>query len=845
MDKKAVKQSTMIYVLGGITVLLSAIMFILSVKALKGYEPGYVSLTLLFSLLLFACAIINIAYLYKKMIRPIHSLTNVANALAEGDTAHHADVPADTSEIGQLAGSIMKTRDNFDALVADTQLILKSAKEGKLDARAEASRHKGNYRLILEEMNQTLDAMAAPIQEAIDVLDKISLNDFSSKMEGEYKGQLSELSKSINTVRDRLISVVNGFIRISNGDTSELENFIKIGKRCENDSLIPAVISTMKAIRDVTDEVKKITQECANGNIMNARGNVDRFNGGYREIIEGINHMLDAVLEPCNETIRIMKVMASNDFTMSMSSKYKGEFAVLSESINNVQSRLLSIQNIAVNISQGDFSELENLRREGKKSENDRLSPALIGMMETILNLIEETKTLAHAAAEGNLQIRGDTSKFKGEYVSIIRGINDVIDSAAAPLEEIKDVMLEISEGNMNVSVKGNYKGDYLVLANSVNDTATKLRAVVDEISSTLSRMAQNDLNIDKVRSYSGNFVLISQSLNKIIDSLNGTMRAIHSAADQVAAGAGQVAAASQSLSQGSEEQASSVEEVTASIAEMTEEVKQSAAKANQAAELGLAAKNDAIKGNDQMKEMLQAMRDINEASNNISKIIKVIDDIAFQTNILALNAAVEAARAGQYGKGFAVVAEEVRNLAQRSANAAKETTDLIEGSIEKVNTGTVIANNTAQALNQIMESVSKASELVSQISSASNRQASAIAQINQAVEQVSQVVQTNSATAEESASASEELSSQADMLKQMVNRFKLRDEKSMFIPDSERMSPSVLRAIEEMIQKEDRMQASRKAVQKEGVDTSSARETDASGNKPKISLDDKEFGKY
>lgn len=268
----------------------------------------------------------------------------------------------------------------------------------------------------------------------------------------------------------------------------------------------------------------------------------------------------------------------------------------------------------------------------------------------------------------------------------------------------------------------------------------------------------------------------MGNALAALVRNTHQTVSSIAATAEQVASGADMLSSSSFDLSQGATAQASSVQQLTASLMEVAQQTNKSAQNAMKADEFAQNAKSKATSGNDQMNDMLQAMEEINLSSNNISKIIKVIDDIAFQTNILALNAAVEAARAGQHGKGFAVVAEEVRNLAAKSAAAAKETTDLIEGSMRKVEAGTKIADGTAEALNQIVAEIENAANLVQEIARAANEQASAIEQINEGISLVSQVVQTNAATAEESAAASEELSSQAEQLKNIIGSFKLKN---------------------------------------------------------------------
>lgn len=267
---------------------------------------------------------------------------------------------------------------------------------------------------------------------------------------------------------------------------------------------------------------------------------------------------------------------------------------------------------------------------------------------------------------------------------------------------------------------------------------------------------------------------LLGNSLSQLVKKNRHAMLGIRDAAEQVALGSSQVAGASEALAQGTTEQAGAIQEITASIADVAGKTRQNADEANKVAELTVQTVENAQRGNEQMHQMMEAMREINQASENISKIIKVIDDIAFQTNILALNAAVEAARAGDAGKGFAVVAEEVRSLAAKSAAAASETAEMIEDSMHKVEVGSSIADDTAKALELVTTAVKESGELIRSIAESSNYQATEIAQIDQAVEQVAQVVQNNSATSEQCAAASVELSNQAKKMQEMLAIYQL-----------------------------------------------------------------------
>lgn len=297
----------------------------------------------------------------------------------------------------------------------------------------------------------------------------------------------------------------------------------------------------------------------------------------------------------------------------------------------------------------------------------------------------------------------------------------------------------------------------------------------VNKIAKIAALIAKGDLNVDVDIHSKDEIGHLADSFRLMSDNLNEVMSNISFASEQVSVGSKQVSESSVMLAQGASEQASSIEELTASIEEISAQTTLNAENATQANKLSDNIKTTATEGTEQMHLMLNAMDEINSSSASISKIIKVIDEIAFQTNILALNAAVEAARAGQHGRGFAVVAQEVRNLAARSANAAKETTELIEGSVVKVQNGTKIAHDTANALKTIVDGIGSAADLVNQIATSSIEQSSALTQIKQSIVLVSEVVQNNSSTAEESSAASEELAGQSVLMNEQISRFKIK----------------------------------------------------------------------
>ena len=652
--------------------------------------------------------------------------------------------------------------------------------------------------------------IANPISKMTVAAQALAVGNVDVDVKVKNQDEIGQLSDSFKLMVDNIQEQSKAIKMVADGDLS-----FDLEAKSEADQISLSLNEVRMKVEGFIEQSIQLSETIERGQLTQ-RLDSTGFNGCWGQLLDNVNHLSD-ILEGHIRKVPAIMMAVDTDFNV----QYMNDAALetvgknMNQALGSKCYDLFKTEECGTDrcvcaraIKDGVNSKSQTIARpNGAELEIDYEGMPIKDSNGKILGAIELVVDQTEIRKAARVQ------KKQAEFQSNeVRKLISNLDDLANGKLEIYTSVAEADHDTKQIS--DNFDNIY----SSLTDMVSSIRSYITEASDVLSQMSKKNLDLEISREYKGDFVEMKESINEIVGSFNEMLTEINNAAMQVAGGASQVSQSAQELSQGSTEQASSIDEITASMARISEQTRTNAENANTANALSQEVESNATVGNEQMKEMLGAMTEINDASSSIANIIKVIDEIAFQTNILALNAAVEAARAGEHGKGFAVVAEEVRNLAARSANAAKETTVLIEDSIEKVQAGTEIARKTSSALDSIVTGIADATNLVSNIADASNDQAAAITQIDEGIHQVSIVTQGNAATSEESAAASEEMTAQAESLQDLIGSFNLKQINTSTIGMHERSAP------------ERRVKKKSKRKEMEVMN---------------IHLDDEDFGKY
>ncbi len=638
------------------------------------------------------------------------------------------------------------------------------------------SMFEGNNQDTVDELNEFIVVFNQYIKMYDDVFKNIE--------NGRYNATFDVLDRNADIINttvaglDDMIDrtedlMVKNVQTISSHAKSGLNTFVLllVAIIIANVMVVTYVIKTIgKSINHVLQNIKYLK----NGQFekivsSNARDEIGQMNRDIVEVAENLDEMVQDVLYSNEQYIR-------GDLEISIdSTKYKGEYAELTTAVNSIfESVFEKLNKLIVTINEMADGVLDGERFEFE-GEQRGISDGLFACVDSIKTISDKINEITENANNGVLETV-DTTGFNNSWLEILEELNKLVVTIGQPITEVNDVMNNMAEGNLTVLFEGEHKGVFKNLQDNVNRSINAVRTGLREIKESLSSIAENNINFKLDNNAPGDFGDIQVSINSIVDRLNEVFEGFQSSSNDVLEVAKQLSNSSQKIANGATEQASTIEELNATVEVINANTAENAKKAASASQIANKSKDNAIRGDEEMKTMLNSMEEIKIASDNIANIIKVIDDIAFQTNLLALNASVEAARAGQHGKGFAVVAEEVRTLAGRSKEAANQTTELINESLQKVNLGNDLANSTAKALHDIVYNIAEVSDLLEDISVSSEDQASSISEILTNLGTFEIVVQNNTNEAEESAESSRHLNEQSSVLKDLIDEFKLLD---------------------------------------------------------------------
>jgi len=675
------------------------------------------------------------------------------------------------SENDALIPALVRTMNSIDALINDASMMAKAAVEGKLATRADASKHQGDYRKVVQGINDTLDAVVSPLNVAANYVDQISKGAIPAKITDSYNGDFNIIKNNLNTCIDAVNALVAdaGILAkaavegklSTRADASKHQGDYRKIVEGVNDTL-DAVIGPLNVAADHVDKISKgvIPPPIA-----------AHYNGDFNTLKNNLNACI-AGLGGLVEANAVLQRLALNDISKHVEGSYQGIFAEVAKATNEAVARFKHAIDVVQLIGDGNYrEEFVALQRVGKRSENDALIPALLRTMGAIDALVTDAGILAKAAVEGKLATRADASKHQGDYRKVVQGVNDTLDAVIGPLNVAADYVDKISKGDVPPQITDTYNGDFNTIKNNLNVLVTAM----NDVTAAAEEIAAGNLTVS-LRTRSAQDKLI-QAFGAMVAGLTQTVSDVRSIASEVAAASQSISTASVQVSKGASAQAAAAEEASSSMEEMVSNIKQNADNAQQTDKIANKSAKDAQESG---KSVLEAVAAMKEIANKIS----IIEEIARQTNLLALNAAIEAARAGEHGKGFAVVAAEVRKLAERSQKAAGEINQLSSTTLR-------VSEKSGEMLEKLVPDIQRTAELVQEITAACKEQDTGAEQINKALQQLEQVIQQNASAAEEMASTTEELTGQSEQLVGALSFFRTGEENNAHVRKAASAKPA------------------------------------------------------
>jgi len=649
----------------------------------------------------------------RSITMPLKQIVGLANDLAAGDTRKEIRITR-SDEIGSLAQAFLNMQGTIRAVLQEMEKLTQAIQSGQLSSRGSGSKFVGGWRDMIGGVNNVIDAFTQPFMLTASHLDRIAKGDIPEKITAAYQGDFITMIDNLNLLIDATEETTRIAESIANGNLK-----IEARERSEHDALMRSLNLMIQRIKQILQETNELINATRQGNLT-MRGNLDEFSGGWREMVEGMNLLIDAFVKPIHVTADYVARISRGDIPNAITETYHGDFNDIKNNLNQC-----------------------------------------IG---AINGLVAEAIRLTNAATQGQLATRGEVGRFSGDFARIVEGVNNTLDAIVNPLNVAAAYVDRISKGDLPAPIQETYHGDF----NEIKTNLNLLIQAMADITHMAEELASGNLTVEVAARSERDGLM--RALGSMVKKLRSVVTSVKLAANYVSGGSQQLSSSAQQLSQGTTEQAAAAEEASSSMEEMAANIRQNAENAMQTDKIALKSAADAQESGKAVADTVAAMLDI-------AKRIAIIEDIARQTRLLSLNATIEAAKAAEQGKGFAVVAAEVRSLAERSQEAAEDINNLANSSVK-------IAKHAGEMLARLVPDIQKTAELVQEISAASKEQDSGTGQINRAIQQLDQVIQQNAATAEEVASTAEELASQAEQLQMTMGFFDIGNDEEGNIPN-------------------------------------------------------------